>query len=102
VPAPVRHHLGIDVDDFEAAYRKAMELGIRDKRYFPADVCELPDGAVQMYIRDPAGNMVEINWPDVRTLDGSVVTGIEKRDVPQKRGEALHATLYLHRERAPG
>jgi lactoylglutathione lyase len=45
-----------------------------------------------MYIRDPAGNLVEINWPDVTTLDRSVVTGIEKRDVPQT-GEALRAIL---------
>jgi lactoylglutathione lyase len=101
VPAPARHHFGIDVDDFEAAYRKAKELGIRDKHYFPADVYELPDGAVQMYVRDPAGNLVEINWPDVTALDRSVVTGIEKRDVPQT-GDALRATLYLNRERTPG
>jgi lactoylglutathione lyase len=101
VPAPARHHFGIDVDDFEAAYRKAKELGIEDDHYFPADVYELPDGAVQMYVRDPAGNLVEINWPDVTTLDHSVVTGIEKRDVPQT-GDALRATLYLHRDRALG
>ncbi len=95
----MRHHFGIEVDDFEAAYRKAKELGIRDKRYFPADVYELPDGAVQIYIRDPAGNLVEINWPDVTMLDRSVVTGIEKRGAPQT-DEALRATLYLHTENA--
>jgi lactoylglutathione lyase len=101
VPAPARHHFGIDVDDSEAAYSKAKELPIRDKHYFPADVYELPDGAVQMYVRDPAGNLVEINWPDVTALDRSVVTGIEKRDVPQT-GDALRATLYLNRDRTPG
>jgi len=100
VPAPARHHFGIDVDDFEAAYRKAKELGIQDREHFPADVYELPDGAVQMYVRDPAGNLVEVNWPDVTTLDRSVVTGIEKRDVPQT-GDALSATLYLHKESPP-
>jgi lactoylglutathione lyase len=100
-PAPARHHFGIDVDDFEAAYTKAKELGIRDEHHFPADVYELPDGAAQMYIRDPAGNLVEVNWPDVTTLDRSVVTGIEKRDVPQT-GDALRATLYLRKDRAPG
>ncbi len=54
-----------------------------------------------MYVRDPAGNLVEINLPDVTTPDRSVVTGIEKRDVPQT-GDALRATLYLHRDSAPG
>jgi YD repeat-containing protein len=101
VPAPARHHFGIDVDDFEAAYRKAKELGIGDELHFPADVYELPDGAVQMYVRDPAGNLVEVNWPDVTTLDRAVVTGIVKRDVPQT-GDALRATLYLRKDRAPG
>ena len=101
VPAPTRHHFGIDVDDFEAAYTKARELGIGDEHHFSADVYELPDGAVQLYLRDPAGNLVEVNWPDVTTLDRSVVTGIEKRDVPQT-GDALRATLYLRKDRPPG
>jgi hypothetical protein len=26
-----------------------------------------------MYIRDPAGNLVEIDWPDITTLDRSVI-----------------------------
>ena len=100
-PAPARHHFALDVDDFEAAYRKAKELGIEDEDHFPADVYELPDGAVQMYVRDPAGNLVEVNWPDVTTLDRAVVTGIVKRDVPQT-GDALRATLYLRKDRVPG
>ena len=54
-----------------------------------------------MYMRDPAGNLVEISWSEVTTLDRPVVTGIEKRDVPQT-GDALRATLYLHRDRTPG
>jgi len=29
-------------------------------------------------VRDPAGNMVEINWPDAGTLDRSVVGEIHK------------------------
>ena len=33
-------------------------------------VLKLSDGAVQMYIRDPAGNLVELDWPDVNNLDG--------------------------------
>ena len=51
-----------------------------------------------MYIRDPAGNLVEIDWPDVTTLDRSVVTDIRKLDddVPQT-GESAGATLYTGR-----
>jgi YD repeat-containing protein len=77
------------VDDFEAAYTRAKQTGahVESGRY--STVRELPDGAVQMYLRDPAGNLVEINWPDVTTLDRSVVTHIEK--VPGKPD----ARLYL-------
>ena len=86
--APERHHFALDVDDFEAAYMKAEELGVRDgDRY--STVRELPDGAVQMYLRDPSGNLIEINWPDVSTLDRGVISEI------QKIGGDPDAALYL-------
>ena len=94
-PAPRSHHFALDVDDFEAAYRKAKELELLDDETFGASVRELPDGAVQMYIRDPAGNLVEVNWPDVSTLDRSVVTTISRvADERPQAGEAASATLY--------
>ena len=99
--APLYHHIAIDVDDFEAAYLKARELAITDDETFAPDVRELPDGAVQMYIRDPAGNLVEIDWPDATTLDRSIVTRI--RNVADERPqseEARRATLYHTRARA--
>jgi YD repeat-containing protein len=94
-PAPRSHHFALDVDDFEAAYLKAKELELLDDETFGAAVRELPDGAVQMYIRDPAGNLVEINWPDVSTLDRSVITEIRSvADERPQSGEAASATLY--------
>ena len=87
-PAPERHHFALDVDDFEEAYRKAEALGVRDGDRF-STVRELPDGAVQMYLRDPAGNLVEVNWPDVSTLDRRVIPEI------QKIGGDPEAVLYL-------
>jgi YD repeat-containing protein len=97
-PAPDYHHIAIDVDDFEAAYLKARELGIHDDKAFFSDVYELPDGTVQMYVRDPSGNLVEIDWPDVTTLDRSVLGDLKKLgdSVPQT-GDALKATLYLEK-----
>ena len=93
--APPFHHIGIDVDDFEAIYLKAKELGLFDSATWYSQIWEHPAGWVQMYIRDPAGNLVEVDWPDVSTLDRSVVTDIEKldEDVPQI-GDARRATLY--------
>jgi lactoylglutathione lyase len=94
-PAPRNHHISLDVDDFEAAYVKAKELGLLDDDAFGASVRELPGGAVQMYIRDPAGNLVEVDWPDVSTLDRSVVSTIRRlEDERPQTGEAAESTLY--------
>ena len=89
-PAPSGHHFGFDVDDFEATYEKARDLGVQEKEGYFSNVYELPDGAVQLYLRDPAGNMVEVNWPDASTLDRSVIEDIQKVDAG-----ADGATLYL-------
>jgi len=95
-PAPEFHHFGLNVDNFEHFYLKAKELDIQDNSAFFSDIYELPDGTVQMYIRDPAGNLVEIDWPDVTTLDRSIITDIKKLgDTVPQTGEALRATLYL-------
>ena len=94
-PAPEFHHFALDVDDFEAAYLKAKELGLLDETSFGAAVRELPGGAVQMYIRDPAGNLVELDWPDVNTLDRSVIANIPRVvDERSQSDEAVRSTLY--------
>jgi lactoylglutathione lyase len=94
-PAPRRHHIGLDVDDFEAVYLVAVEHGLFDGDAFDATVRELVDGAVQMYLRDPAGNLVEVNWPDASTLDRSVVTNITHiQDERPQSDEARQARLY--------
>jgi catechol 2,3-dioxygenase-like lactoylglutathione lyase family enzyme len=96
--APAFHHIGINVDDFEAAYLRAKELGILERESFFEDMYELPDGSVQMYIRDPAGNLVEIDWPDVTTLDRSLFPDLKRLgDTVPQTGDALRATLYLEK-----
>jgi catechol 2,3-dioxygenase-like lactoylglutathione lyase family enzyme len=93
--APAFHHIAIDVDDFEEAYRRARQLEILEKESFFSDMYELPDGSVQMYVRDPAGNLVELDWPDVSTLDRTVVTEIARlADERPQSAEALRARLY--------
>lgn len=92
---PRFHHFALEVDDFEGAYVKAKELGLLEPDTFGAPVRELPDGAVQMYIRDPAGNLVEVDWPDVSSLDRSVVTDLVRlADVLPQPDNAARATLF--------
>jgi lactoylglutathione lyase len=92
---PRYHHVALDVDDFEAVYLKAKELGVLDSDTFGAEVRAHPSGWVQIYLRDPAGNLVEVDWPDVSILDRSVFTDIRRLDdeIPQT-GSARDATLY--------
>ena len=71
VPAPELHHFSVDVDDYEAAYLQAKAGG-----FFDGGPRSFPDGSVQMYVRDPAGNRVELDWPDVTTLNREIFTEI--------------------------
>jgi len=91
-PAPVGHHFALDVDDFEEAFRRAAEAGVRVQSGNYSTVRELPDGAVQMYLRDPSGNLVEVNWRDVGTLDREVVGEM------RKIGGPTEAALYMQPE----
>jgi lactoylglutathione lyase len=94
--APVYHHIGINVDDFEAAYLRVRELEILDTGAFFSSIYELPDGSVQLYIRDPAGNLIELDWPDVKTLDREVFGELPKLgDEVEQAAASDGATLYL-------
>jgi lactoylglutathione lyase len=93
--APRFHHFGLDVDDFEAAYLKVRELEISDDTTFLGGIFELPGGEAQMYLRDPGGNLVEIDWPDASTIDRGVITDIVRlADVVPQGAEGRAARLY--------
>jgi catechol 2,3-dioxygenase-like lactoylglutathione lyase family enzyme len=93
--ASAYHHLGLNVEDFHAVYRKVRDRQLADGQAFFSTLYVLPDGAVQMYLRDPAENLVEVNWPDVTTLDRRVVGEVTRlADVVPQTAESLRATLY--------
>ncbi len=57
------HHFGITVDDLEPVFRVAEKRGAFDDIAFKNRLVELPGDVVQLYVRDPAGNLVEIDSP---------------------------------------
>jgi lactoylglutathione lyase len=63
VQPPAFHHFGLNVDDFEAICWRARDQRLCDESAFFSGMYELPDGSVQMYLRDPAGNLIEIDRP---------------------------------------
>ena len=98
-PAHTGQHFAIEVDDFEGTYLTLKELGLFCA---PADraaaaVWVLPSGQLQMYLRDPADNLIEINAADVSALDRSVF-GDDLRnldDVIPQSEENRRARLFL-------
>ena len=52
---------------------------------------------MQLYFRDPGGNLIELNWPDADTLDRSRYPELRRiaEHIPQKP-EAGEAVLYLY------
>lgn len=62
------HHLGITVEDLEPAYRAAERWDAFEDAAFGNRLVELPGDVVQLYVRDPAGNLVEIDQAGVDRL----------------------------------
>src|SRR6185437_14382583 len=95
---PVYQHFALDVDDFQGIYDRAKASGVLDAKAFRNSVNELPDGCVQMYLRDPAGNLIEIDWPDVSTLDRARIPEMKLlTEFAEQDQEGLVASLYLDR-----
>ena len=55
-----RGHVCLQVDDINALFFRMKALGIIDTTPW-GKVRQLPDGAIQMFVRDPSGNLVELS-----------------------------------------
>jgi lactoylglutathione lyase len=95
--APPHAHFGLEIDDFMGVYRRVKELGLLDDT-FGNVMYELPDGAVQMYVRDPSGNLIELDYPDGSAIPHDEVPEyVRLRDTRPQDGEATRAKLFLTR-----
>ena len=52
-----RGHICLQVDDINAIYWRMKELGVIDIKPW-GHVRQLPDGPIQMFVRDPSGNLL--------------------------------------------
>jgi YD repeat-containing protein len=93
-PAPAYHHFALEVDDFDGVYAQAKARGILDDP-FGATLRQHPAGWIQTWMRDPDGNLVEVDWPDASTLAPATLEDIEQFEatLPQE-GEQRGASLY--------
>jgi catechol 2,3-dioxygenase-like lactoylglutathione lyase family enzyme len=93
--APARHHLGLTIDDFEAAYAAVRTHASAE---WGSQLVELPSGQLQLYFRDPAGNLIELNWPDADAIDRSRYPELRRlAEVVPQTEESQQAVLYLER-----
>ncbi len=103
-----RGHVCLQVDDFSSLFatlraRDAVDIAPWGK------VRRLPDGAMQLFARDPSGNLLEISCPPETPIDAAIFADAlvdpnvglyvsERNDARGLRGDG--ATLY-HGEQEP-
>ena len=91
VAASFRGHFCLRIDNFNEHFYRFQRLGLLDTEAW-GKMRELADGAVQMYIRDPSGNLVELTShpQDRHLIDPAILEGPEWGGRPFKlhRGTA--------------
>ena len=66
-----RGHICVQVDDINALFFRMKVLRIIDIQPW-GKVRRLPDGAIQMFVRDPSGNLVELSSDPEDFIDPKV------------------------------
>ena len=97
------HHFAITVEDLEPVYRRAEAMGALDGRSHGHHIIELPGDVAQTYVRDPAGNLMEIDTPGASRLAGGAAErdAQARRHVPAERREPAGAAVRAELVAAP-
>jgi lactoylglutathione lyase len=66
-----RGHICVQVDDINALFFRMKVLRIIDIQPW-GKVRRLPDGAIQMFVRDPSGNLVELSSDPKDPIDPKI------------------------------
>jgi lactoylglutathione lyase len=66
-----RGHVCLQVADFNETFGRLKELGAIDTAPW-GRVRRLCDGTMQMFARDPSGNLIELSHPDSSTVDSAI------------------------------
>jgi catechol 2,3-dioxygenase-like lactoylglutathione lyase family enzyme len=100
VQPPSHHHFAVTVDDLQPVYDRATELGAFDHESFGHHLIELPGDVAQTYLRDPAGNLLEIDTPGAGRLPEALRREMKRLvDVHPQDEDNLRARLPLGRAR---
>ena len=87
-------HFGITVDDLAPVYERARSLGVLARAANDHHLWQLPDDVAQLYVRDPSGNLVEVNARGASALPESIRADLRVlADVQPQSDENLRARL---------
>ena len=93
---PLRnHHFAVTVEDLEPVHRRAEARGAFDFEAFGNNLVELPGDMAQTYLRDPAGNLIEIDTPGASRLPEELRSQLKRlEDMRPQTDENMAARLY--------
>jgi hypothetical protein len=84
------------VDDVEPVYRAAARRDAFDDKAFGNHLVELPGDVVQLYVRDPAGNLVEIDQAGVDRLPDDLRAQLKQLwDFNPQSDENMRGRLFV-------
>jgi catechol 2,3-dioxygenase-like lactoylglutathione lyase family enzyme len=90
------HHFGITVEDLEPVYRRAEAMNAFDRHSYKHHFVELPGDVAQTYVRDPAGNLMEIDTPGASRLPEELRSQLKRLDELYPQDEVnRRARLYV-------
>jgi catechol 2,3-dioxygenase-like lactoylglutathione lyase family enzyme len=90
------HHFGVTVDDLEPVYRAAERWDAFDDVAFRNRLVELPGDVVQLYLRDPAGNLLEVDHLGVARLPDDLRARLRGLwDFNPQGDEQMRARLFV-------
>jgi len=93
---PSHHHFALTVDDFPSVYRRAGERGCYDGDSFGHHFFELPGDTAQLYLRDPGGNLLEVDATGLSGMPDEIRADSRRlADVNPQDDDNLRARLYL-------
>ncbi|MDX6341403.1 MAG: hypothetical protein QOH87_1541 [Trebonia sp.] len=91
-----RHHFALTVVELEPVYRRAAARDAFDDTAFGHHLVELPGDCAQTYVRDPAGNLLELDTPFASRLAPSLRREMKAlADLRPQSEENRRARLYV-------
>jgi len=82
--------------EVNGGYRRAEDEDLLERETFPNPIYELPNGNVQMWLRDASNNLVEVDYADARDLAPDIVAAMKRWADEHEQSEwNRRATLFM-------